>query len=81
MRPRRPVPARRIPSRRVRSPGQATEGERKPFAGDDVARLVELLQAGGIAPVIDRRYSLAEVPEALRYLREGRARGKIIITV
>ena len=35
----------------------------------------------GIAPVIDRRYSLAEVPEALRYLRDGRARGKIIITV
>jgi NADPH:quinone reductase-like Zn-dependent oxidoreductase len=52
----------------------------KPFAGEDVARLVELLQTGGIAPVIDQRYSLAKVPEALRYLREGRARGKIIIT-
>jgi NADPH:quinone reductase-like Zn-dependent oxidoreductase len=32
-----------------------------------------------VAPVIDRRYPLSEVPDALRYLEEGRARGKIVI--
>jgi len=32
-------------------------------------------------PVIDKRYSLSEVPEALRYFGEGHARGKIVITV
>jgi len=53
----------------------------KPFAGEDVAVLVELIEAGRIAPVIDRRYPLAEVADALRYLKEGRARGKIVITM
>ena len=52
----------------------------KPFRKDDVAVLVELIEAGKIAPVIDRLYPLAEVPDALRYLKEGRARGKIVIT-
>jgi NADPH:quinone reductase-like Zn-dependent oxidoreductase len=33
------------------------------------------------SPVIDRRYLLSEVPDALRYLEEGQARGKIVITV
>jgi NADPH:quinone reductase-like Zn-dependent oxidoreductase len=35
---------------------------------------------GKVTPVIDRSYSLAEVPEAIRYLETGRARGKVIIT-
>ena len=35
---------------------------------------------GQVTPVIDRRYSLAEVPEAIRYLETGRARGKVVIT-
>ena len=51
----------------------------KPFAKDDVARLVELLEAGTLVPVIDRTWPLAEVPDALGYLREGRARGKVVI--
>ena len=41
--------------------------------------LVELCQAGKIATVIDRRYPLNEVPEALRYLGEGHAKGKVIV--
>jgi NADPH:quinone reductase-like Zn-dependent oxidoreductase len=41
----------------------------------------ELLEAGKVVPVIDRRYPLREVPEAIRYLEEGHARGKVIITV
>jgi NADPH:quinone reductase-like Zn-dependent oxidoreductase len=53
----------------------------KPFRKDDVARLEELVDAGRIAPVIDRRYQLADVPDALRYLDSGRARGKIVVTV
>ena len=41
----------------------------------------ELLEAGKVKPVIDRCYPLSEVPEALRYLEEGHARGKVVITV
>jgi NADPH:quinone reductase-like Zn-dependent oxidoreductase len=44
-----------------------------------LAPLVELCQAGKLATVIDRRYRLNEVPEALRYLGEGHAKGKIIV--
>jgi len=43
--------------------------------------LVELCRAGTVRTVIDRRYPLREVPEALRYLGEGQAKGKVIITV
>ena len=41
----------------------------------------ELLEAGKVVPVIDRRYTLSEVPEAIRYLEEGHAKGKIVITL
>ena len=37
------------------------------------------MAAGKVTPVIDRRYSLAEVPDAMRYLRGSRPRGKVII--
>jgi NADPH:quinone reductase-like Zn-dependent oxidoreductase len=47
----------------------------------DLAFLKELLEAGKIIPVIDRCYPLSEVPEAIRYLEEGHAKGKIVITV
>jgi NADPH:quinone reductase-like Zn-dependent oxidoreductase len=46
---------------------------------DDLAILVKLMQDGKVTPVIDRRYSLPETPEAIRYLESGRARGKVII--
>ena len=47
----------------------------------DLVYMKELLEAGKVVPVIDRRYPLSEVPEALRYLEEGHARGKVVITV
>ncbi len=46
---------------------------------DDLAILGDLMQAGKVTPVIDRRYPLSEVPAALRYSEEGHAQGKIII--
>ena len=46
-----------------------------------LAPLVELCQAGKIATVIDRRYPLGEVPEALRYMGAGNAKGKVIVIV
>jgi len=46
---------------------------------EDLATLGELMQAGTVTPVIDRRYRLSEVPAAIRYSEEGHARGKIII--
>ncbi len=41
----------------------------------------DLLEAGKVVPVIDRRYPLGETAEALRYLEEGHARGKVVITM
>jgi NADPH:quinone reductase-like Zn-dependent oxidoreductase len=48
---------------------------------DDLAVLKDLVEAGKLAPVIDRRYELSEIPEALRYQGEGHARGKIVIAM
>jgi NADPH:quinone reductase-like Zn-dependent oxidoreductase len=48
---------------------------------DDLQFLKELIEAGDVTPVIDRAYSLSETPEAIRYLEEGHARGKVVITV
>jgi NADPH:quinone reductase-like Zn-dependent oxidoreductase len=48
---------------------------------EDLTIMHELMQAGRVTPVIDRRYTLSEVPEAMRYLEEGHARGKVIITL
>jgi NADPH:quinone reductase-like Zn-dependent oxidoreductase len=47
----------------------------------DLDFLKELLEASKVVPVIDRRYPLSEAAEALRYLGEGHARGKVVITV
>ncbi len=47
----------------------------------DLVFLKDLLEAGKVKPVIDRSYPLSEVPEAIRYLEEGHARGKVVITV
>jgi NADPH:quinone reductase-like Zn-dependent oxidoreductase len=47
---------------------------------EDLAIMLELMAAGKVTPVIDRRYRLTDVPEAIRYLEEGHARGKVIIT-
>jgi NADPH:quinone reductase-like Zn-dependent oxidoreductase len=47
----------------------------------DLTVMRELLKTGKVTPVIDRRYPLNEVPEAIRYLETGHARGKVIITM
>ena len=47
----------------------------------DLVVLKELIEAGKVTPVIDRSYRLSEVPEAIRYLEEGHARGKVVIAV
>jgi len=48
---------------------------------DDLLVLKELIEAGKVTPVIDRTYPLSETAEAVRYLEEGHARGKVVITV
>jgi NADPH:quinone reductase-like Zn-dependent oxidoreductase len=53
----------------------------KPNKKEDLVFLQDLFEAGKVVPVIDRRYPLSEVPEALRYLEEGPNLGKIVITV
>jgi NADPH:quinone reductase-like Zn-dependent oxidoreductase len=47
----------------------------------DLDLLKDLLAAGKVVPVIDRRYALSEVAEALRYSEEGHAQGKVVVTV
>ena len=48
---------------------------------EDLVALAELVEAGKVTPVIDRTYPLSDVPEAIAYLEEGHARGKVVITV
>ncbi|MCP4300010.1 MAG: NAD(P)-dependent alcohol dehydrogenase [Gammaproteobacteria bacterium] len=48
---------------------------------DDLTALGDLMQAGEVTPVIDRRFPLSEVPAAIRYSEEGHARGKIVIEI
>jgi len=47
----------------------------------DLTLLAEMVESGKLKPVIDRTYKLSEVTEAIRYLEEGHARGKVVITV
>ena len=48
---------------------------------EDLLVLKELTESGKITPVIDKTYPLSEVPEAMRYLEQGHARGKVVISV
>jgi NADPH:quinone reductase-like Zn-dependent oxidoreductase len=47
---------------------------------EDLAIVLKLMETGKVKPVIDRQYRLNEVPEAVRYLEEGHARGKVVIS-
>ena len=51
------------------------------FNKPDMAAIRQLVDDGKIAPVMDRRYSLSETADALRYMGEGHVQGKIVITV
>ena len=48
---------------------------------EDLQFLKELIEAGKVTPVIDRTYPLSETPEAIGYVGEGHARGKVVITM
>ena len=47
----------------------------------DLLVLKELCEAGQLRPVIDRRFPLSEVPNAVRYVEDGHARGKVVVTI
>jgi NADPH:quinone reductase-like Zn-dependent oxidoreductase len=48
---------------------------------EDLSTLTELIEEGRVAPAIDRCFPLSEVPDAIRYVEDGRAQGKVVITV
>ena len=52
----------------------------KPFKAEDVTTLTNLIAVGTVTPIIDRRYPLAQVVDALRYVDDGHAKGKVVIT-
>jgi NADPH:quinone reductase-like Zn-dependent oxidoreductase len=47
---------------------------------DDLTFLGELMQSGTVKPVIDRTYKLSDLADAIRYLEQGHARGKVVVT-
>ena len=61
--------------------GQSFEPFLATINAEDLAIVADMMAQGKVQTVIDRTYSLREVPEAIRYLETGRARGKVIITV
>jgi NADPH:quinone reductase-like Zn-dependent oxidoreductase len=46
-----------------------------------VTLLTQLIESGTVRPVIDKRYGLSQVPDALRYVEQGHAKGKVVITI
>jgi NADPH:quinone reductase-like Zn-dependent oxidoreductase len=52
----------------------------KPFDADDMATVTGLIAEGKVKPVIDRRFPLTEIVQALRWVDDGKARGKVLIT-
>src|SRR6266404_2937638 len=48
---------------------------------NDLTLLADLIQTGKVKPVIDRTYPFSQLPDAMRYLEEGHARGKVVVTV
>ena len=47
----------------------------------DLTALADLMKSGKVTPVIDRTYKLSELPQAIQYLEQGHARGKVVINV
>jgi NADPH:quinone reductase-like Zn-dependent oxidoreductase len=50
-------------------------------SGEDLRVLADLVEAGRLRPAVDRTYALADAPKAVRYVEEGHARGKVVVTV
>lgn len=61
--------------------GRTLTGLMAQDSGEDVAALGEFIESGKVTPALDRTFALGEVPEAVRYVRAGRARGKVVISV
>jgi NADPH:quinone reductase-like Zn-dependent oxidoreductase len=61
--------------------GQRLRGLATKVKQEDLVTLTVLVEAGTVTPVIDRTYPLIEAPDAIRYLAEGHAAGKIVVTV
>ena len=61
--------------------GQRLRGLATKIEREDLLALAELVEAGRVTPVIDRTYPLIEAPDAVRYLAEGHARGKVVVSV
>jgi len=76
-------PLGRVALASVLSPFIRKQG--RPFVASvkskDLVDLTELIEAGKLTPVIDGTYPLSETPEAMRYVAQGHARGKVVITV
>jgi NADPH:quinone reductase-like Zn-dependent oxidoreductase len=53
----------------------------KPFLAEDVDRIKQLIEAGKVKPAIDRRYPLSGVADALRWVNDGHAKGKVVVTM
>jgi NADPH:quinone reductase-like Zn-dependent oxidoreductase len=51
------------------------------FNQDDLQTLADLMESGQLTPVIDREYTLVQTADAIRYLEEGHAKGKVTIAV
>jgi D-arabinose 1-dehydrogenase-like Zn-dependent alcohol dehydrogenase len=51
------------------------------FNNEDLSTVREFMATGKVTPVIDKLYKLSETPEAFRYMEEGHARGKVVITL
>lgn len=52
----------------------------KPFHPPDIMALVELYESGALRPVIDRRFPMSDAVDAIRYVDDGHARGKVVLT-
>ena len=61
--------------------GQRLRGLATKIQKDDLVTLTELIEAGTLTPVVDRTYPLIEAADAIRYLEEGHAAGKIVVSV
>ncbi|MET0801762.1 MAG: NAD(P)-dependent alcohol dehydrogenase [Actinomycetota bacterium] len=61
--------------------GQRLRGLATKVKQEDLLAVKELVEAGTVTPVIDRTYPLIEAPDAIRYLEQGHAAGKVVITV